>query len=71
MNREELLKSKIFNQKWYHKIELLPGLFTDGDGFDNLNLTRELLKKIDLKGKNCLDIGAMDGMMSVILKKMT
>ncbi|MBC2715342.1 MAG: DUF1698 domain-containing protein [Desulfobacteraceae bacterium] len=65
-------KSKIENhpmmkKDWYYSIEIQPGIFTPGREHRNVILTRELLKGIQVKGRNCLDIGAMEGMISILL----
>jgi 2-polyprenyl-3-methyl-5-hydroxy-6-metoxy-1,4-benzoquinol methylase len=69
LNKKELINSELFSEEWYYKIELMPGLFTSGCEFDNIILTRKILKNIDVKGKNCLDIGAMECLHSILLKK--
>lgn len=57
----------MLNKEWYHSIEIEPGVFTPGVDHNNIIVTRQLLKGIDVEGKNCLDIGAMDGLISVLL----
>ena len=44
MDAEALGSNPIFHQDWYHSIELLPGMFTKGRDFPNVELTRSLLK---------------------------
>lgn len=54
---------------WYHTIEIAPGLFTPGRNHKNLALTREILANCEVEGLRCLDIGAMDGLVSVLLTR--
>jgi SAM-dependent methyltransferase len=69
MTPEELKSHPIFNFRWYHALELMPGVMTAGCRFDNVILTRQLLKGIDVAGMNCLDIGAMDGLVSYLCER--
>jgi hypothetical protein len=55
------------DQFWYHTIELSPGIYTPGQDYFNIAATRAILKKCELKGKRCLDIGTADGLTSVLL----
>ncbi len=57
----------MMKKDWYYSIEIEPGIFTPGRGHRNIILTRDLLKGIDVAGKNCLDIGAMEGLISILL----
>jgi tRNA (mo5U34)-methyltransferase len=53
----------ILNRKWFHRIELAPGLFTPG--VDDTPRKAELIQfPADLTGKSVLDIGAYDGYFS-------
>jgi SAM-dependent methyltransferase len=69
MTPTEIAEHPIFNGKWYHKLELAPGLVTKGAGFDNLVVTRSLLDGVNVAGQNCLDIGAMDGLNAYLLER--
>ena len=69
MTPSEIAEHPILSTNWYHKLELAPGLVTNGPGFDNLVVTREMLNGIDVAGQNCLDIGAMDGLISYLLER--
>ena len=55
MTPSAITEYPVFLTNWYHKLELLPGLMTNGPGFDNLVVTREMLNGIDVAGQNCLD----------------
>jgi SAM-dependent methyltransferase len=54
---------------WYYRIELSPGVFTDGKPRPNVALTRDFLRHIDLSGTTCLDIGSQDFVVPVLLKR--
>jgi 2-polyprenyl-3-methyl-5-hydroxy-6-metoxy-1,4-benzoquinol methylase len=54
------------NDRWYYSIELKPGQFTKGFDFPNVALTRHLLNRLALKGADCLDISAADGLISLL-----
>lgn len=54
---------------WYYKIELEPGQFTDGTKRKNLALTRNLLRNVQLKGQDCIDIGTAEAVLPVLLKR--
>ena len=55
--------------QWYYSIELCPGVYTKGFEFNNIVLTRKMLDNIDLHGRTALDVGTMEGAMSVIMTK--
>ncbi len=59
----------VLERLWYYKMELEPGLWTRGRMFENVHLTREALRRIDVEGLDCLDIGAMEGLVSVLLHR--
>ncbi|MFQ5570301.1 MAG: class I SAM-dependent methyltransferase [Rhodothermales bacterium] len=48
-------------------MELLPGMVTKGVDFSNIELTRALLRNIEVEGKDCLDLGIMEGMFTTLL----
>jgi len=57
------LRAQIDQIKWFHSIELAPGVVTPG-----LDTTRDRLDRLqiplDLRGKSVLDVGAWDGFFS-------
>jgi 2-polyprenyl-3-methyl-5-hydroxy-6-metoxy-1,4-benzoquinol methylase len=57
------------DEDWYHTIELKPDVFTPGKSYSNVALTRRILKACPIEGAVCLDVGAMDGMISAILHR--
>lgn len=58
-----------FDATWYHTIELKPGMFSPGMGHLNTGLTRALLAHCDVDTRRCLDLGAMEGLLSVIMAR--
>ncbi len=59
----------MLNASWYHSIELRPGIYTPGFKFPNIALTRKILEGCAVEGATCLDVGAMDGLTSVLLAR--
>lgn len=55
---------------WYHRFILPDGTRTSGWKTSNATVTRAAFKGLDLNGKNCVDLGAMDGQYSVLMKQM-
>jgi hypothetical protein len=55
--------------QWYYTVETEPGKFIAGQEFPSLGLTRHLLRKIDVAGLRCYDIGTMEGVVSTLLAK--
>lgn len=62
-----LENDKVFQEKWYHSIELFPGRFTNGRDYQNIALTRALLRGCELENMSCLDIGAADFLITLLL----
>jgi hypothetical protein len=54
---------------WYYAVEVEPEKFTAGFEFHNLGLTRNLLRRIDVEGLRCYDIGTMEGAIPTLLAK--
>ena len=65
----ELRTNKVLQEDWYHTIEILPGLFTKGRRHRNLALTRALLRHCQIENMNCLDVGAMDCLITILMKR--
>jgi 2-polyprenyl-3-methyl-5-hydroxy-6-metoxy-1,4-benzoquinol methylase len=62
-------RRSFLSQYWYYAIELEPGVMTQGHRYPNVGLTRDFLAQIDLTGQRCLDIGTMEGLIPVVLKR--
>jgi SAM-dependent methyltransferase len=69
MTAAEIEAHPVYRFRWYHHLELAPGLFTRTDGHLNVVLTRYLLQRCSVTGLTCLDIGVMDGMISFLLER--
>jgi SAM-dependent methyltransferase len=54
---------------WYYSMEMEPGKLTPGQAFPNVGLTRTLLQRADLNRQNCLDIGTMEGLVPVLMRR--
>ncbi len=66
----ELAGNPLLEERWYHSIELGPGLWTEGIESPNICLTRELLAGVELDGcDGALDIGTQDGLVPVLLER--
>jgi 2-polyprenyl-3-methyl-5-hydroxy-6-metoxy-1,4-benzoquinol methylase len=67
---EELRASRLYNSWWYYDVELLPGVTTKGIYSETFPfLPRILMRDIDLTGSACLDLGSMEGLLTVIMCK--
>lgn len=67
-NSEKLMASKLFNQWWYYSIELMPGVITKGMyPADFPMLPRFMLRKCELAGMSCLDLGSMEGLIPALM----
>lgn len=71
MDRAEIERLIAEHGRWWHEIELAPGLVTPGDDSNRMKLP--ILDALglprDLSGKRALDIGASDGYFSFELEK--
>jgi tRNA (mo5U34)-methyltransferase len=56
-------------REWYYKIELEPGVVTEGKDYPGQIPIRRLLRGIDVAGRRCLDVGAMEGTMSILMER--
>jgi SAM-dependent methyltransferase len=54
---------------WYYSMEMEPGKLTSGQTFPNVGLTRTLLQRAKLNGQNCLDIGTMEGLVPILVRR--
>jgi 2-polyprenyl-3-methyl-5-hydroxy-6-metoxy-1,4-benzoquinol methylase len=69
VNPNSLEFRRILSQHWYYSVELRPGLYTRGDEHANVICTRELLARVSPSGLDVCDIGTMEGMIPVLLKR--
>ena len=54
------LAAAVERHRWYHTLELAPGVVTEGM-FDHASVAHRYLMPDDLTGMRCLDVGTMDG----------
>lgn len=54
---------------WYYSMEMEPGKLTPGQAFPNVGLTRTLLQRAELSGHDCLDIGTMEGLVPILMRR--
>lgn len=54
---------------WYYTVETEPGIFTPGFQFPNLAITRDMLRRTEVEGKRCYDIGTMEGLLPTLMAK--
>jgi SAM-dependent methyltransferase len=59
----------LLRDSWYYSIELLPGVVTPGRYPDVPLVPRMLLRRCEVDGASCLDLGAMEGLIPVLLAK--
>ena len=64
----ELQDDRLMQQGWYYGVELLEGLGMKGlFPADLPMLPRQMMRRIDLAGAACLDMGTMEGLMPVLM----
>jgi SAM-dependent methyltransferase len=56
-------------EDWYYTVEIAPGRFTRGKEYPNVALTRALLRRCEVAGRRCLDIGTMEALVPVLLER--
>lgn len=67
---ESLQASPLLNSWWYYTVELLPGVVAKGQYPDSIPmLPRLMMRRCELRGASCLDIGAMEGLMSTLMAR--
>jgi 2-polyprenyl-3-methyl-5-hydroxy-6-metoxy-1,4-benzoquinol methylase len=67
---EELRSSRLARERWYYSVELTEGFVTGGQYAPDLPmLPRLLLRRCEVAGMSCLDVGTMEGLVPVLLKK--
>jgi len=69
MMLKDLADQNIRAFEWYYSCELRPGVFTKGLHHQNVWVTRMLMSRIDFNGMRVLDIGAMEGYLTVLARK--
>ena len=71
MDRDEIQRLIAEHGRWWHEIEVAPGIVTPGDDSNRMKLPilEELGLPRDLRGKRALDIGTSDGYFAFELEK--
>jgi len=59
----------VLERRWYHGIEIEPGVWSRGLFVDNLLTTRAALRNLDVTGARCLDIDSMEGLVAILLER--
>jgi 2-polyprenyl-3-methyl-5-hydroxy-6-metoxy-1,4-benzoquinol methylase len=68
--RDALAASELYRSWWYYSVELLPGLATTGIYAPDLPmLPRLMLRRCALDGAECLDLGSMEGLIPVLMRR--
>lgn len=66
----ELKSSSLYNGWWYYSVELMPGMMAQGVYPPDLPmLPRMMLKRCALAGMSCLDLGSMEGLIPVLMRR--
>jgi 2-polyprenyl-3-methyl-5-hydroxy-6-metoxy-1,4-benzoquinol methylase len=67
---QELKSSSLYNGWWYYSVELMPDMIAQGIYPPDLPmLPRMMLKRCELAGMTCLDLGSMEGLMPVLMRR--
>src|SRR5260221_13633740 len=67
---EALRADPLFNEWWYYGVELLPGVAIPGQHPTSIPmLPRLLMRRCDLRGMACLDIGTMEGLTPTLMAR--
>jgi 2-polyprenyl-3-methyl-5-hydroxy-6-metoxy-1,4-benzoquinol methylase len=56
---------------WYYTVELAPGVMAQGFYEDDLPMLPRIMlrRSVDVKGADCLDLGSMEGLVPVLLRR--
>ncbi|SMX49248.1 methyltransferase domain-containing protein [Maliponia aquimaris] len=66
---KKLSKENFDTVQWYYKIDLGDGIVTPGYNYQNVVPTKKLLRSCHLKDAYLLDIGVMEGALSVLMER--
>ncbi len=69
MNVDQIRAHPAFGERWYYEIELAPGVVSNGREQRSVAQTRELLRRTDIRGKRCLDIGIQEGLVTALMAR--
>ncbi len=63
-------QSRLLQRWWYYTVELLPGVMVEGAFPGNIPfLPRLMMRRCDLAGMDCLDLGTMEGLVPTLMKR--
>lgn len=63
------IRAGLLQEYWYYSAEIEPDRFTTGMLYGNVALTRGLLRRMDLTGARCIDLGTMEGLVPTLMIK--
>lgn len=67
---DEARAEDLYNAWWFYDVELFPGVVRKGIFPKDLPLpARMLLRNCNLQGSDCLDIGSMEGLIPILMRK--
>jgi 2-polyprenyl-3-methyl-5-hydroxy-6-metoxy-1,4-benzoquinol methylase len=67
---EEIIASDLYKAWWFYDAELFPGVVREGIFPKTMPLpARMLLRNCDLSNCDCLDIGSMEGLIPILMRK--
>lgn len=66
LSPQELDIDKLLQARWYYSVEIAPKKVIPGNAYPNVALTRKALGATDVTGKQVVDIGCMEGMLSTL-----
>lgn len=60
----------LYYKNWYYSVELAPGQITKGQYDPGLPMVpRQLARRVDVAGMECLDLGSVEGLMPALLAR--
>lgn len=67
---EDPVLARLTSAWWYYTVELAPGVFARGQYLPTRPMPpRVLLRRVNLAGMTCLDLGSMEGLMPVVMSR--
>lgn len=66
---EENIVADVNLENWYYQIELEPNVMSGGRVRGTSSMTRKIVSHLNLSDTRCLDIGAQEGLLSVLMAR--